>query len=308
MTVQRIVSFLPSATEIIYSLGAGDRLVAVTHECDYPPEAREKPVVVRAALPLETMTASEIDAAVSGQLASGGNLYVVDENLLCELRPDLIVTQGLCQVCAPSGNDITHALKQLERAPRVVTLTPHTLADVLENVREVGDAIGCATRASEIVADAQKRLATIRQATEALVRRRVFCLEWTDPIYGSGHWVPEMVEIAGGVDSISRRGADSVRVPWQEVIEFAPEVLVVMPCGYPLREAEKQATSLPSLPGWSGLSAVHAGRVFVVDANSYFARPGPRLVDGVELLAHLLHPQEFAWRGSPEAFAPMASK
>ncbi len=302
MFPQRIVSFLPSATEMIYSLGAGDRLVGVTHECDFPPEARTKPIVVRAALPLETMTSSEIDAAVSGQLAAGSSLYTVDENLLRELQPDLIITQELCQVCAPSGNDIAQALEQLADPPRVLALTPHSLDDVLQNLRDVGDAIGCGTEAGALIATAQQRLESTRQRTAALGRPPVFCMEWIDPIYCCGHWVPEMVEIAGGVDVLARKGTDSVRISWEEVVAAKPEVLVVMPCGFSLADAVKQAANLPALPGWNELPAVRAERVFVVDANAYFARPGPRLVHGAELLAHLFHPAEFEQRGPADAF------
>lgn len=307
MFPERIVSFLPSATEMIYSLGAGDRLVAVTHECDFPPEARRKPIAVRAALPLETMSSNEIDAAVSGQLASGGSLYSVDENLLRELQPDLIITQELCQVCAPSGNEITQALKQLSRPPRVLTLTPHSLDDVLQNLCEVGDAIGCRDKADSLIENARARLESVRRQATTLDRPRVFCVEWTDPIYSSGHWVPEMVAIAGGVDFISRKGTDSVRIPWAEVAANAPEVLVVMPCGFSRHAAIKQASHLRALPGWSDLPAVRTQRVFAVDANSYFARPGPRLVDGVELLAHLFHPKHFEWTGAREAFSTLSS-
>ena len=303
---QRIVSFLPSATEMVYSLGAGDRLVAVTHECDFPPEARNKPIAVRAALLLATMTSSEIDVAVSRQSSTGASLYTVDEHLLRELQPDLIITQELCQVCAPSGNEITQALKQLSQAPRVLTLTPHSLDDVLQNVLEVGDAIGCRDRADVLVQNARDRLEIIRQQTASLIRPRVFCMEWTDPIYCSGHWVPEMVEIAGGLDPIGGRETDSVRTSWEEVVAAKPEVLVIMPCGFSLADAVKQAASLPALPAWMDLPAVRSGRVFVVDANAYFARPGPRLVEGTELLAHLFHPAEVGWRGPANAFAKLS--
>jgi iron complex transport system substrate-binding protein len=305
MFPQRIVSFLPSATEMIFGLGAGDRLVGVTHECDYPAEARAKPVVVRAALPLETMSSSEIDRAVSRQLASASSLYTVDEQLLRELAPDLIVTQELCQVCAPSGNEITQALQQLRNPPRVLTLTPHSLEDVLGNLREVGSAIGCLQMAETLIDQARERLTATRGQTADLEHPRVFCMEWTDPVYCSGHWVPEMTEIAGGVDRIGRRGSDSTRIPWHDVVAETPEVVVIMPCGFSLGQSIEKARELLDRNGWNELPAVRNGRVFAVDANSYFARPGPRLVDGVELLAHLFHPQQFIWRGGSGAFQPL---
>ena len=303
MSPQRIVSFLPSATEMVYALGAGDRLVGVTHECDFPPEARSKRVVVRPVLQLETMSPGEIDAAVSGQVSASSSVYNVDAALLRELQPDLITTQDLCAVCAPAQDDISRALAGLPQSPRILSLTPHTLADVLDNLRELGTALGCIAESEALICDAQQRLERVAARSSRLTRARVFCMEWTDPIYCTGHWVPEMVEIAGGSDMIARKGGDSVRVQWEEVVAFAPEVLVIAPCGFDLAHAKQQATGLLQLPGWDSVPAVQSGRVFAVDANSYFARPGPRLVDGTELLAHLIHPEHFEWHGSSDAFA-----
>ena len=303
MSPQRIVSFLPSATEMVYALGAGDRLVGVTHECDFPPAARSKRVVVRPTLQLETMSPAEIDAAVSGQASASRSVYNVDAAALRELQPDLIITQDLCAVCAPAQDDISRAIADLPKQPRILSLTPHTLEDVLGNVRELGAALGCNAEAEALIRDARRRLETVRTRTSGLESTRVFCMEWIDPIYSTGHWVPEMVEIAGGSDAIVRKGGDSVRVQWEDIVAFEPEVLVIAPCGFDLAHAVQQAAALPQLPGWHTVPAVAAGRVFAVDANSYFARPGPRLVDGTELLAHLVHPEHFEWRGSSGAFA-----
>src|SRR6266404_3567305 len=304
MHSQRIISFLPSATEMICALGADDRLVGVTHECDYPPDVRAKPVVVHASLPVETMSSREIDVAISAQLAGGGSVYTVDENLLRDLAPDLIVSQDLCQVCAPSGDEITRALAALPKTPHVLALTPHSLDDVFDNLRELGDVIGCSDQANALIAAGRERIARIRAATADLKRPCVFCMEWTDPIYCSGHWVPEMTEIAGGVDPIGRRGADSVRIAWEDVVAAAPEVLVVSPCGFALDQSLAKAEELFDRAGWEDLPAVRNGRAYAVDANSYFARPGPRLVEGVELLAHLIHPERCEWRGAADAFMP----
>lgn len=300
---QRIVSLLPSATEIVFALGAGDRLVGVTHECDYPAGVRQKAVVVRAALQLENMNAAEIDRAVTEQLSSGSSIYNIDLDLLRDLQPDLLITQDLCAVCAPAANDLAAAVAKLPSTLRIVTLTPHSLADVLDNVREIGDAIGCRAEADALLSGARQRLTRIREITAPLDRPRVFCMEWTDPVYCSGHWVPEMVEIGGGHDALGRIGHDSVRIEWNDVLAFAPEILVVMPCGYDLPNAQSRAAALSQLPGWDDLPAVKSKRAFVADANSYFARPGPRLIDGLELLAHLLHPGECDWKGAPNAFA-----
>ena len=302
-TAQRIVSFLPSATEMVFALGLGDQLVGITHECDYPPEITGKPVVVRNALPIEKMNQGEVDAAVAQRMRDGLSLYEVDEKLLQELAPDLILTQDLCQVCAPSGNEVTQVLKLLPKKPQILWLTPKSLEEIFDNLRELGQATGRVKEAEELIAVGRQRLEKIATATSNVPQRpRVFCMEWLDPVYCSGHWMPEMVEIAGGVDALSRKGEDSVRIPWDDVVEWAPEVLIVTPCGFSLEKVIEQAQQLFSYPGWSELPAVGEGRVYAVDANSYFARPGPRVVDGTELLAHLIHPELFPWKGSANAY------
>ena len=295
-TAQRIVSFLPSATEMVCALGLGDQLVGITHECDYPPEVRDKPVVVRNALPVERMNQQEIDEAVSRRLRDGLSLYQVDERLLQELAPDLLLTQNLCQVCAPSGNEVSQLLKSLAKQPQILWLTPRSLAEIADNVRELGAATGRAQEAEELIAAGRARLEKIAAVTRRLSHRpRVFCMEWLDPIYSSGHWMPEMVRIAGGVDELARAGADSVRLPWDDVVKYAPEVLIITPCGFNLAKVVEFAPQLYDYPGWVNLPAVREGRVYAVDANSYFARPGPRVVEGTELLAHLIHPDLFSW-------------
>jgi iron complex transport system substrate-binding protein len=301
--MQRIVSFLPSATEMVCALGLGDRLMGVSHECDYPPEARGKPVVVRAALPVERMSQAEIDIAVTQQLRAGRSLYQVEERLVRDIAPDLILTQDLCQVCAPSGNEVAQLLTLLPSKPSILSMTPRSLDGIFSNLQELGEATGTAERARELIRAARARLARIAANTCQISRRpRVFCMEWIDPPYCCGHWVPEMVELAGGTDELGRRGSDSVRIAWEEVLRWAPEVLLVMPCGLDLEKAAIQARALFSYPGWSTIPAVRAGRVYAVNANAYFARPGPRVVDGTELLAHLLHPTLFDWTASEPAF------
>ena len=300
---QRIVSFLPSATEMICALGLVDQLAGITHECDFPPEVRNKPIIVRSALAIDTMGQSEIDTAVAERLGQGLSLYQVDERLLQGIAPDLIVTQDLCQVCAPSGNEVAQVLGSLPAKPKILWLTPKSLEQIFENLRELGAATDRLQKAEEIIADGRDRLKRIAaQASRLTARPRVFCMEWIDPVYCSGHWVPEMVGIAGGIDELGRTGADSVRIPWSAVLHWAPEVLIVMPCGCELAKAAEQARQLFGYAGASELPAVRNGRVYAVDANSYFARPGPRVVEGTELLAHLLHPSVFEWRGPSDAF------
>jgi iron complex transport system substrate-binding protein len=299
----QIVSFLPSATEMTCALGLSDQLVGVTHECDYPPEVRGKPVVVRNALPIETMTQREVDTAVAERMREGNSLYEVDERLLQELAPDLILTQDLCQVCAPSGTEVSQALSLLPKKPQILWLTPNSLEQIAVNVRELGEATGRTTEAEQLISSGQARLEKIATVTRSLNHRpRVFCLEWLDPVYCSGHWVPEMVRIAGGIDALSSEGKDSVRIPWADVVKWAPEVLIVTPCGFNLEKVIEQSHRLSNYPGWFDLPAVRQDRVYAVDANSYFARPGPRVVDGTELLAHLIHPELFAWNGPASAY------
>jgi len=286
-----------------FALGLGNQLVGITHECDYPPEVEGKPVVVRNVLPIEKMSQPEIDVAVTQRMRDGLSLYQVDEKLLQELAPDIIMTQDLCQVCAPSGNEVSQALNLLPKKPQILWLTPKSLEEIFDNLRELGQATGRLKEAEELIAAGRGRLEKLASVTRTLSQRpRVFCLEWLAPVYCSGHWMPEMVEIAGGIDALARKGTDSVRIPWEDVLEWKPEVLIVTPCGFNLDKVIEQTPQLFGYPGWSELPAVRDGRVYAVDANSYFARPGPRVVDGTELLAHLIHPDLFQWEGSPEAF------
>ena len=274
-----IISLLPAATEIVFALGAGDELVGRSHECDYPARARTLPVVSRPALELDGLGQSEVDAAVAAKMRTGESLYMVDEVLLRELSPDVILTQDLCQVCAPSGNELTRALKSLSRRPEIVYLTPRTLAEIDENILEVGRVIGRVSEAEALVASNHERLERVRVATKSKPRRRVSFLEWTDPPFCAGHWVPEMLEIAGGEDRLGRHGADSVRISWGDVRAWSPEVVIVAPCGYGLAEATRLAKELPEILG---------ARVCPVDANAYYARPGPRYAEGVEVLRDVL--------------------
>jgi iron complex transport system substrate-binding protein len=299
---QRIVSFLPAATEIVYALGLGDSLVGVSHECDFPPDVKGKPVVSRPALDLQNMTLAEVDRAISERVARGESIYRIDETLLRDLRPDLIITQDLCQVCAPSGNELGVALRALDVVPDVLFMSPHSLAEIEDNVLDLGRATRRACEAEAIVARRRERIAQVAARVQNQPRRRVVCMEWVEPIFCCGHWVPEMIELAGGFELLGRPGAESVRVTWEQVRTAAPEVLVVMPCGFHLDRALEQAAALQSLPGYGDVPAVRNGRVYAVDADSYFARPGPRIAEGVELLAHVIHPEQVPWNGPGGAF------
>ncbi|HEY9519172.1 MAG TPA: ABC transporter substrate-binding protein [Gemmatimonadales bacterium] len=282
----RIVSFLPAGTEIVHALGAGADLLGRSHECDYPAEVARVPVVSRPALRLEGLGPEEVDRAVSERLKSGASLYEVDEALLRELSPDVILTQDLCQVCAPSGNELSRALRELPGTPRVIRLTPRSIAQIHENILEVGDAIGRRPAAEALVAENTQRIARVAKVLAGRPVRRVVFLEWIDPLFCAGHWVPEMIARAGGEDRLGKPEADSERINWEDVLETAPEIIVVAPCGYGLARATELGGDLPS---------VSNATVYAVDANAYFARPGPRVGEGVELLAHLFHPARFPW-------------
>jgi iron complex transport system substrate-binding protein len=297
----KICSFLPSATEILYALNLGDNVSGVTYECDYPEEARLKPVVVNTRLAHST-DPQEINRQVSEFMAKHESLYRIETDLLCKIQPDLIVTQDLCRVCAASPGDLASALAVLPRAPEVLNLNPHTLDDVWNDVFAVAKFTGRGARADTLVAQLRARVEAIGRVVAGVkARPRVLCLEWLDPAFIAGHWVPEMVERAGGMDVLGRVGEAGFRAEWQDILRSKPEVIVIMPCGYHLKEAvaEFQGIHFPS--SWMELPAVIAGRVFAVDASSYFSRPGPRLADGVEILAHLCHPGCVAKPALPDA-------
>jgi iron complex transport system substrate-binding protein len=299
----RIVSFLPAATEMVFTLGLGDSLVGVSHECDFPSDAKFLPVVVKPALALEKMSLGEIDVAVAARIGSGQSLYQVDENLLRELKPNLILTQNICEVCGPAGNEITVALKVLQPKPEIIWMTPHSIEEIFQNILELGKTTNRLPQAEAMVASSRARLEKIAAKIKNLSHRpRAFCLEWIDPYYCCGHWVPEMIELAGGHDALGRKGTDSVRTAWRDIANWAPEILIVSPCGFCLGKAVEQAKQLLQQPGWRELPAVRNGQVFAVNANAYFARPGPRIVEGTELLAHLIHPEIFSWNGPANAF------
>jgi iron complex transport system substrate-binding protein len=298
----RLISFLPAATEMACALGLEPQLVGVSHECDFPIAVRKKPIVVRCSLPVETMTLAEIDVVVSERIRNGQSIYEVDQRVVEQLAPTHILTQTLCEVCAPSTGEVARALKALPSKPHIFWFTPHCIADIFDNLRELGAATGRSAEAEKVIASARARLDRVAGITKNAPRLRAFCLEWIDPYYCCGHWVPEMIQLAGGEDTLGREGVDSVRTPWADIAEWSPEILIVSPCGFGVEKAAEQARRLLQQPGWSDLPAVREGRVFAVDANAYFARPGPRVVDGVELLAHLFHPDLCEWHGPANAF------
>jgi iron complex transport system substrate-binding protein len=289
----RICSLLPSATEILYALGLGASVVGVTHECDFPPEAATKPALIRPRVDPHA-AAGEIDRQVSELVRRAESIYAVDAELLRSLEPDLIVTQDLCHVCAASPDDLATALTRLPKNPRVLTLRPDSLRDVWNDIRKAGDATQRRREAQALAITLEQKVAAIEaKAAHATTRPRVLCLEWLDPFYVGGHWVPEMVAKAGGEDVLGRAGEPSFRVTGEQIDASGAEFIVVMPCGFNVKRTVTEYGAVKFPDGYVNLPAVRERRVFAVDANSYFSRPGPRLAEGVALLAHLFHPNLF---------------
>ena len=286
----RIVSLLPSATEIVCALGLADQLVGVTHECDFPPSVRALPRVTRTLIPTDANSAA-IDALVRDRLGARSALYALDEPMLERLRPDLIVTQALCDVCAVAEDEVRAAACRLPGGPRVLNLEPETLDQVLGCIADVARAAGVAYRAAEVVASLRARVQAVVERTGGAARRpRVALLEWLDPPFSTGHWNPELVRLAGGEDGLGREGAKSVTLAWDEVVAYRPEVIVIACCGFTAERALQETGVLARVEGWADLPAVRDGRVWVADGAAYFSRPGPRLVDSLELLAHVIQP------------------
>ncbi len=283
----RIISLVPSATEMLFALGLGSDVIAVTHECDYPPAALELPKVTRDVLPTG-LSPAEIDAAVKERTLAGDSIYELDTEALHELAPELIVTQALCSVCAVSLDDVRAVAQELDPSPEVISLDPHTLGEVLGDARTIAQATGARDAAVELIRAASARIDRVRVAVRGARRPRVTALEWLDPPFAAGHWTPQLIEFAGGEDVVGFAGEPSEERSWTELAAVEPDVVIVMPCGFDAeiahREAEMHRDQLASLG---------AGEVVAVDASAYFSRPGPRIVDGLELLAHILHPELF---------------
>jgi len=293
----RIVSLLPSSSEIVCALGLEEELVGITHECDYPRSVSDKPRLTASRISHETMTSAEIDHAVRSQLDGHGSIYDLDEAKLRDLRPDLILTQELCEVCAVSYKTVEKAARSFEADVKVVSLEPNTIDDIFANIRLVGELTNRVHEADELINSLVSRLAAVRSKSEEIANRpRTLMLEWLEPPFAPGHWVPEQVALAGGDQAFGKAGQRSVTTTAEEIRDYAPEVIVLIPCGYYKEDILRQLPTANLPEGWNELPAVRAKQVWAVDATSYFSRPGPRVVDGVEILAKILHPEVF---GSP---------
>ncbi|MDX6303171.1 MAG: iron complex transport system substrate-binding protein [Blastocatellia bacterium] len=294
----RVVSLLPSTTEIVCALGLDDALVGITHECDYPASVLDKPRLTASRISQETMSSKEIDHAVRSQLDGHGSIYDLDEVRLRALNPDLILTQELCDVCAVSYRTVERAARMFETDVRVVSLEPNTIGDIFENIRLVGELTARKSEAAKLIDDLTRRLDRIRELTARIDRRpRTLMLEWLEPAFAPGHWVPEQVAIAGGDSGFGQAGRPSTTTSAEEIRAYAPEVVVLIPCGYYKEDILRQLPKANLPAGWEDLPAVRNGEVWATDATSYFSRPGPRVVDGVEILARILHPEIF---GAPD--------
>lgn len=281
---------LPSATETLFAIDAGDNLVGVTHECDFPAPARMLPPLTSSAL-APCADAAEIDRHVRASVHAGSSLYHLDAQMLERLSPDLIVTQELCAVCAVSYEIVARAAKRLRGDPRIISLEPSSLHDVYANILTLGELTGRPEQARDVVESLRRRERELRERTQALTPVRVLLLEWTDPPMSAGHWTPGLIELAGGIPVLAQPGANSQAIAWEAIAAADPQTIVVAPCGFDLRKTREAAEALRALPAWNALRAVRNGEVWLVDGNAYVNRPAPRLLDTAEIFAHILHPQ-----------------
>jgi iron complex transport system substrate-binding protein len=299
--MSRIVSFLPSSTEILYEIGIGNQVVGVIHECKFPDDAKIKPRIISSSFEAAKLTSAEIDKKIVELARSGGAIYLIDDEKLRKSTPDLIVTQGVCEVCAPFTKEIEHAVSTLGYRPEILVLDPHDLDDILVSIMDIAERVGKITRGRELVVTLQKRIDYIMEKSEAIEgtnnqmqTAKVLCIEWIDPLYSAGHWIPQMVEIAGGVNGISSRGSPSRRISMDEIARFRPDKIILMPCGFDLNRALLESKILKNNNEWTDLQAVSENEVYAVNATAYFSKPGPRTVTGLEILAIIINPAKYA--------------
>src|SRR5438552_10742401 len=287
----RICSLLPSATEIAFALGLGDQVVAVSHECDCPPEASSRPVLTKSAIHQKLHRSLDVDREVEQR---GGDIYEIDEKLLEKLKPDLILTQELCHVCAVSYTKVKEAARVLDADTKIISLEPTSLEEIVDNIMLVGRMTGKLGEAEKLAPQMLQRINRVREKAQTVQSRpRVFFMEWLQPPWAGGHWIPQMVDYAGGFEGLGRPGKPSHRVEWTEVLNYQPEMIIVSPCGFDLNGVIGQLHELASYTGWENIPAYMSRNIYAVNASAYFSRPGPRIVDGLELLAHIIHPELF---------------
>jgi iron complex transport system substrate-binding protein len=305
----RIVSLLPSATEIVAALGLTEYLFGISHECDYPEEIRDRPRVTRCEIHGSDLTSPAIDAWVRDTLAARGTLYTLDEELIRDLQPDLILTQQLCDVCAVNYGSVAAFAATLPVRPRLINLEPSQLADIYADIRLVAQASEVRSRAEAVIAELQQRVESVASLVARTAERpKCFLMEWIDPPFCGGHWNPELVELAGGIDPIGRKAEPSRRVTWEEIQRADPDAVLLACCGFGVERTLRETALLAGKPEWESLRAVRQGHVYVADANTYFSRPGPRIVDSLEMLAHMLHPETGVAAAKPLVLAHVQSR
>ena len=296
----RICSLLPSATEIAFALGLADQVVAVSHECDYPPEASNRPVLTKSAIHQKIHRSLEVDREVEQR--GGGDIYEIDEKLLANLKPDLILTQELCHVCAVSYTRVKEAASVLDADTKIVSLEPTNLEEIVDNILLVGRMTNKLAEAEKLAAQMLRRIDRVREKTKTVQDKpRVFFMEWLQPPWAGGHWIPQMVDYAGGFEGLGRLGKPSHRIEWDQVVEYEPEIIVLSPCGLDANQVMEEAHVLASYTEWNEIPAFQSSRIYAVNASAYFSRSGPRVVDGLEILAHIIHPELFPENPHPEA-------
>ena len=299
----RICSLLPSATEIVCQLGLGDHLVAVTHECDYPPQILGLPQITRNTIDQSGASSREIHHHITEALHQGSSIYDLDQALLEALHPDLVLTQELCDVCAVSYQSVQKAIRLLDGQTKILSLEPTNLNEILQSIHHVGQMTGAGTKAGQVVKDLQQRLTAIADAAAAAPSRpRVLGLEWLDPPFVGGHWVPEMIKVAAGADGLGTAGVPSFETSWSRITEYDPQIVILMPCGFDLEQTLREKDRADLSEHWNSLQAVRSGQVYAVDGSAYFNRPGPRIVDGLQILAEIIQPQLFARKSPPSAW------
>ena len=288
----RIVSFLPSATEILYELGVGDKVLAVTHECNYPLDAKSKPKVIHSVFDPQKMTSQEIDRKVTDLMKTGKDIYILDEQVLKNANPNLIVAQGICEVCSPFTKEINKAVTILGGKSEVLILDPRNLDGILDNIIEIGKKVGKIGKANDLVSSLKARIKTIQHIPKG-ARPKILCIEWLDPLFTAGHWVPQMVEIAGGINGISSTGDQSRRMELDEAVKLDPDIIILMPCGFDVKRTLQEYEKVTDKEKWRSMRAVKQGEVYAVNANEYFSKPGPRTIIGLEILAKIINPDTF---------------
>jgi iron complex transport system substrate-binding protein len=295
-----IVSFLPSATEILYEIGASSQILGVTHECNYPVDAKSKPRVINSSFDASIMSSKEIDNKIVELFRNGNDIYIVNDELLKELKPDIIVAQGICEVCSPFTKEIKHSISLLSYTPKVIILDPRNISDILDNIQEISKNIGKIKEGEKIVNSLKNRINQIQNITEIKIKKgedlpKILCLEWLDPFFTAGHWVPDMVEIAGGRNGLSKSKEQSRRTSIEEIKQFDPDKIILMPCGFNLNRTIKEYknTALNKRHEWNTLRAIKNNELYAVDAGSYFSKPGPRTIIGIEILAKIISLNEF---------------